>query len=102
MSQINKIMKQAKAMQTQVMKMQEELQKKEFEGIAGGGMVKVVINGSHQLVAIKVSPEVVNPQEVEMLEDLIAAAYASALEKLKSITENTYGSITGGLSIPGF
>jgi nucleoid-associated protein EbfC len=101
MSQINKLLKQAKAMQSQVMKMQEEMQKKEFEGISGGGMVKVVLNGSHQLVSVTINPEVVNSREVEMLEDLIAAAYAAALEKLKAISETAYGSLTGGLSVPG-
>jgi DNA-binding YbaB/EbfC family protein len=102
MSQINKLLKQAKTMQSQVMKMQEELQKKEFEGISGGGMVKVVINGSHQLVSVTINPEVVNAGEVEMLEDLITAAYAAAFEKLKGMSETAYGSLTGGISIPGF
>jgi len=101
MSQMNKLLKQAKTMQSQVMKMQEEMQKKEFEGISGGGMVKVVLNGSHQLVSITINPEVVNAQEVEMLEDLIAAAYAAALEKLKAMSENAFGSLTGGISMQG-
>jgi DNA-binding YbaB/EbfC family protein len=101
MSQINKLLKQAKTMQSQVMKMQEELQKKDFEGISGGGMVKLVLNGAHRLVALKINPEVVNPQEVEMLEDLVSAAYASALEKLHATSESTYGSLAGGLSMPG-
>jgi nucleoid-associated protein EbfC len=101
MAQINKLMKQAKAMQSQVMRMQEELQKKEFEGVSGGGMVRVVLNGAHQLVALKINAEVVNPQEVEMLEDLISAAYASAAEKLKAISETAFNSLTGGLSLPG-
>jgi DNA-binding YbaB/EbfC family protein len=101
MSQINKLLKQAKTMQSQVMKMQGEMQKKEFEGISGGGMVKVILNGAHQLVAVKINPEVVNPQDVEMLEDLVSAAYASALEKLQATSESVYGSLTGGLSMPG-
>lgn len=99
MSQINKLLKQAKTMQSQVMKMQEELQKKEFEGISGGGMVKVVLNGTHRITSIKINPEVVNPQEVEMLEDLITAAYAAAFEKVKEMSETAYGSLTGGLSL---
>jgi DNA-binding YbaB/EbfC family protein len=101
MSQINKLLKQAKTMQSQVMKMQGELQKKEFEGIAGGNMVKVVLNGAHQLVAVKINSEVVNPRDVEMLEDLVSAAYASALEKLNATSESTYGTLTGGLSMHG-
>jgi nucleoid-associated protein EbfC len=101
MSQINKLMKQAQKMQSQVVKMQEEMQKKEFEGTSGGGMVKVVINGANQMVSITINPEVVNAQEKEMLEDLIVAAHSAALEKLKEMSDSTFGSLTGGLSIPG-
>ena len=101
MSQMNKLLKQAQKMQAQVMKMQDEMQKKEFEGVAGGGMVKVVVNGSNQIVSLKINPEVVNPQEVEMLEDLVVAAHASAMEKLKQLSETAYGSLTGGMSISG-
>jgi DNA-binding YbaB/EbfC family protein len=98
---INKILKQAQKMQAQVMKMQEEIQKKDFEGTAGGGMVKVVLSGTNELRSISINPEVVNPAEVEMLEDLIVAAHANAAEKLKSQTDAAYGSMTGGLGIPG-
>jgi DNA-binding YbaB/EbfC family protein len=103
MSQKNmsKILKQAQKMQSQVLKAQEELQKKEIEGTAGGGMVKVVVNGSNQLVSIKINPEVVDSDDVEMLEDLIVAAHANAMEKVKEMSESTFGSITGGLNIPG-
>jgi len=101
MSQMNKLLKQAKSMQTQMMKMQEEMQKKEFEGQSGGGMVKVVLNGSNQLVSIKINPEVVNPQETEMLEDLIIAAHSSAMKRVKEMSDTAYGSLTGGLAIPG-
>ena len=101
MSQMNKLLKQAKSMQTQMMKMQEEMQKKEFEGQSGGGMVKIVLNGSNQLVSIKINPEVVNPQETEMLEDLIIAAHSSAMKRVKEMSDTAYGSLTGGLAIPG-
>jgi DNA-binding YbaB/EbfC family protein len=101
MPDFNKILKQAKAMQSQVMKMQDELRKKEFEGISGGGMVKVVLNGSNELIALTINPEVVNPQEVEMLEDLIAAAHAAAHEKIRTVSEDAFGSLSGGLSLPG-
>ena len=98
---MSKMLKQAQQMQSKMMKLQEEMQKKEVDGTSGGGMVKVVLNGANQLVAIKINPEVVNPQEVEMLEDLIVAAHASAMEKLKEMTEAAYGGLTGGLNIPG-
>ncbi|MBN1604311.1 MAG: YbaB/EbfC family nucleoid-associated protein [Chitinispirillaceae bacterium] len=98
---MGKILKQAQKMQSQMMKAQEELQKREIEGTSGGGMVKVMLNGSNQLVSIKINPEVVDADDVEMLEDLIVAAHANAMEKVKEMTESTFGSITGGLSIPG-
>jgi DNA-binding YbaB/EbfC family protein len=101
MSQMNKLLKQAQKMQSQMMKMQEEIQKKEVEESAGGGMVKVVMNGANQLVSIKINPEVVQPQEVEMLEDLIMAAHASACEKIKEQSETALGAVTGGLKLPG-
>ena len=98
---INKLLKQAQKVQVQMMKAQEDLQKKEVEGSAGGGMVKVVLNGANQLVSIKIDPEVVDPKDVEMLEDLIVAAHSNAMEKIKEMSESTFGSITGGLNIPG-
>jgi hypothetical protein len=101
MSQINKLLKQAQKMQAQVMKMQEEMQKKECEGTSGGGMVRIVLNGANDLVSVKINPEVVNPQEVEMLEDLILAAHAAAQQKMKETTESVMGSVTGGLQFPG-
>jgi DNA-binding YbaB/EbfC family protein len=98
---LQKMMKQAQKMQSQFAKAQEELQKKEVEGTAGGGMVTVTMNGSNQLVSIKINAEVVDPDDVEMLEDLIVAAHANALEKIKEMSDSTFGSITGGLNIPG-
>lgn len=98
---ISKLLKQAQKVQAQVMKAQEDLQKKEFEGTAGGGVVKVVLNGANQLVSIKIDPEVVDPKDVEMLEDMIMAAHANALEKIKDTSESTFGNITGGMNIPG-
>ena len=98
---INKLLKQAQKMQSQVMKAQEELQKQEVEGSAGGGMVTVKMNGSNELVAISIKPEVVDPDDVEMLEDLIVAAHANAQEKIKAMSDSTFGSITGGMNLPG-
>ena len=99
--QIKNLMKQAQKMQAQVMKAQEDLQKVEVEGTAGGGMVKVTLTGSNALASIKINPEVVDPKDVEMLEDLIVAAHANALEKIKAMSESTFGNITGGMNIPG-
>lgn len=98
---ISKLLKQAQKVQSQMMKAQEDLQKKEVEGSAGGGMVKVVLNGANQLVSIKIDPEVVDPKDVEMLEDLIVAAHSNAMEKIKEMSDSTFGNITSGLNIPG-
>ncbi|MBN1308152.1 MAG: YbaB/EbfC family nucleoid-associated protein [Chitinispirillaceae bacterium] len=98
---MNKLLKQAQRMQSQVMKAQEEFKKQEVEGIAGGGMVTVRLNGGNKLVALKIHPEVVDPNEVEMLEDLIIAAYTSAQDKIKTMSDSTFGSLTSGLHFPG-
>ena len=98
---INKLMKQAQKMQSQLMKAQEDLNKKEVKGTAGGGMVKVVLNGAQELQSITLNPEVVDPDDVEMLEDLIIAAFKNAQEKLKEISNNAFGGLTQGLNIPG-
>ncbi len=95
-------MKQAQQLQTQMMQMQQELQKKEFEGTAGGGMVKAVINGAQELMSIAINPDVVDPNDVEMLEDLIVAAMKNAQEKVKAASDSTFGSISNQMNIPGF
>ena len=98
---ITKLLKQAQKMQSQMMKAQEDLSKKEIEGTAGGGMVKVVVNGGGDLQAVKIDKQVVDPNDVEMLEDLIMAAFNNAQEKIKELSSSTFGSITGGMNIPG-
>jgi DNA-binding YbaB/EbfC family protein len=101
MKNMNKLLKQAQKMQSQVMKAQEELQKKEYEGAAGGGMVKIVMNGKNELISVKLNPEVVDPEDIEMLEDLIVAAHSNALEQVKGESDSVFGSIQSGLSLPG-
>lgn len=98
---MNKMLKQAQKMQAQLLKAQEDMNKKEVEGTSGGGMVKVVINGSHELQSITLNPEVVDPDDVEMLEDLIIAAFQNAQEKVKEMSESAFGGITQGMNIPG-
>jgi DNA-binding YbaB/EbfC family protein len=98
---LNKLLKQAQKMQSQVMKAQEEFKKREVEGSAGGGMVTVKLNGGNELVAVKINPEVVDPDDVEMLEDLIVAAHSNASEKLKTMSDSTFGSLAGGMNLPG-
>lgn len=98
---INKLMKQAQKMQAQLMKAQEDLNKKEVEGTAGGGMVKIVLNGAQELQSISLNPEVVDPDDVEMLEDLIIAAFNNAQEKVKELSNSAFGGFTQGMNIPG-
>jgi DNA-binding YbaB/EbfC family protein len=98
---INKLLKQAQKMQSEMMRAQEAMTKQEIEGTAGGGMVKVVLNGANELQRISLNPEVVDPKEVEMLEDLILAAFTNAQEKVKELSNSTISSITGGMKLPG-
>lgn len=95
------LMKQAQKMQRDMMKMQEELAGQEFEGKASGGMVTVKMNGQMEITGISINPEAVDPDDVEMLEDLIMAAIANAREQAQSASSNKLGGLTGGLNIPG-
>ncbi len=99
---MNKMLKQAQKMQSQLMKAQEEMNDKEVEGTAGGGMVKVLLAGSQELKSINIAPDAVDPDDVEMLEDLIMAAFKNAYDEVKKLNDDTFGSITGGMNIPGF
>ena len=98
---MNKLLKQAQQMQAQMMKAQEKLKEAEVEGSAGGGMVKVVMNGSQEVLSVAIDPEVVDPRECEMLEDLVAAAIKNAQEKVAELTSSAMGSVTGGMNILG-
>ncbi|MGM0443779.1 MAG: YbaB/EbfC family nucleoid-associated protein [Fibrobacterota bacterium] len=99
--QMNKMMKKAQKMQAQMMQAQEELGQKEVEGTAGGGMVKIVLDGSQNMKKIAIEPDAVDPDDVEMLEDLVLAAFNDANKKVKDLSEDLMGGITGGLNIPG-
>jgi len=95
------LMKQAQKMQAQMAKMQEELADRTVEASAGGGMVSVTANGKQQIVSIRIEPEVVDPQDVDMLQDLIVAAVNEALKKSQEMVSEEMAKITGGLQIPG-
>lgn len=98
---MNKMMKQVQEMQKKMMQMQEELKNKTVEATAGGGVVKVVANGHNEIVEIKIAPEAVDPDDVEMLQDLVLAAVNESLRKAQEMTTNEMGKITGGMNIPG-
>jgi nucleoid-associated protein EbfC len=95
------IMKEAQKLQAQMAAMQEEVGKKKVEATAGGGMVTVEANGKQELTTVKIDPEVVNKDDVQMLEDLVLAACNEALRKSRELVQQELGKLTGGLKIPG-
>ncbi len=95
------IMKEAQKLQAQMAAMQEEVAKRKVEATAGGGMVTVEANGKQELTAIKIDPEVVSKDDVQMLEDLVLAACNEALRKSRELVQQELGKLTGGLKIPG-
>jgi DNA-binding YbaB/EbfC family protein len=101
MKGMGKMMKQAQQLQAKMLKLQEEMASKTVETTAGGGMVTVVANGRQQLQSIRIEKEVVDPDDVEMLEDLILAAVNDALVKANEMVAEEMGKLTGGMNIPG-
>ena len=95
------MMKQAQKLQARMLKMQEELAQRTVESAVGGGMITVVANGKQQIVSIRIEKEVVNPDDVEMLQDLILAAVNDALHKSQEMVASEMGKLTGGLNLPG-
>lgn len=98
---MNQMMKQVKKMQEQMMKAQEELGSKTVEGSAGGGVVTVSMNGHKKVTAITIKPEAVDPDDVEMLQDLVTAAVNDALTKADELVNQDLGRFTGGMNLPG-
>ena len=101
MKGMGNMMKQAQKLQAKMLRMQEEMAAKTVEATAGGGMVQVVANGRQQIVSIQIEPEVVDPDDVEMLQDLVLAAVNDALSKSQAMVSQEMGKLTGGLNIPG-
>ena len=95
------IMKQAQMMQQKMAKLQEEAAQQTAEAAAGGGVVTAVVNGKNQLLSLTIKKEAVDPEDVEMLQDLIVAAVNEALAKVHAEMADQMGKITGGLNIPG-
>ena len=95
------LMKQAQEMQAKLAKIQEELAKKTVEATAGGGMVRVTVNGQFTLASIKVDPSVIDPDDVEMLEDLVRAAVNEGLRRARDMASEEMSKLTGGFKIPG-
>ena len=101
MQNFNTIMKQAKKMQERMGQLQQELETKTVEAQAGGGMVRVVVNGKFEIVSLKIEKDVVNPEDIEMLQDLIIAVVNEGIRKSQEMASAEMAKITGGLNIPG-
>lgn len=95
------LMRQAQQLQAKMLKVQEEMAARTVEASAGGGMVTAVANGKQELVSIKLEKEVVNPEDLEMLQDLILAAANAALKKSQEMVSEEMKKLTGGMNIPG-
>ena len=98
---MQKLMKQAQKMQQDMAKVQEELQNTEVEGSSGGGMVRVVANGSGEILSLSINPEIIDPEDHEMLEDLVLAAVKDALTAAAALSAEKMGRVTGGVNMPG-
>lgn len=98
---MQQLARQAQKLQQQMTKMQEELEAREFEAAAGGGMVTVKVNGRKELLSVEIKPEAVDPDDVEMLQDLVLAAVNEALREATETTEREMSKLTGGMSMPG-
>ena len=98
---MNSLMKQAQKMQRQMAQLQEELEQRSFEVTSGGGAIKIEITGKKELKAIEIAKEVVDPDDVEMLQDLILAAVNEAMRQADEMMSAEMGKITGGMGIPG-
>ena len=96
------MMKKIQQMQDEMTRVQQECENAEYNASAGGGAIDVTVNGKHQLVSVKIQPDVVDPEDVEMLEDLLVAAVNEAMRKADETMEREMGKITGGMNLPGF
>ncbi len=98
---LGNIMKQAQLMQQKMARVQAELEEREIEATAGGGMVTARVNGRQQLLSLKVDPSAVDPEDVEMLQDLIMAAVNEAVKASQEMMQEEMGKVTGGFNLPG-
>lgn len=101
MANMNQMMKQAQQMQAKMATLQKELEVREFESSTGGGMVNVKVNGKQELLDIIIDKEVVDPNDVEMLQELVKTAINQAMKESSDSVQNAMSKVTGGLSIPG-
>ena len=95
------MIKQAQKMQQQMLQMQQEMESKEYEATAGGGMVTAAVNGKHELLRLSIDPEAVDPEDVEMLQDMVIAAVNEAMRKADAEASASMSKLTGGLNLGG-
>jgi DNA-binding protein, ybaB/ebfC family len=98
---MNNMMKQMKKMQEEMEKTQADIEEKEFESTSGGGVVKATVNGKREVTSLKIDPDVIDPEDSEMLEDLVIAAVNDAMKRADEYSSESMGKLTGGLNIPG-
>ncbi len=96
-----KMLKQVQQMQREMGRIDEELQNEKVEATAGGGMVKAVVSGKQDILEVKINPDVVDPEDVELLEDMVLAALKEAMDKSRDLAQQKMGKITGGMNLPG-
>ena len=97
----NDMLKQVQKMQEDMANLQEDLDAREYTATSGGGMISVTVNGKHEITELKINPDAIDPEEPEMLEDLITVAINEAIATATKTSEDELGAITGGLNIPG-
>ncbi len=97
---MQQMLKQAQKMQEKLAKVQEELEAREYEASAGGGMVTVMANGKKEILALTIQPEAVDPEDVEMLQDMVMAAVNEVLRQVEETSSQEMGKLTGGLNLP--
>lgn len=100
-SNMNQMLKQAQKMQADMTALQEDLENREYTATSGGGMVEVTVDGKHLIKSIKINPDAVDPDDAEMLEDLVTVAVNEAISNAIKTSEEEMGAITGGLNMPG-
>ena len=100
MQNMGDILKQAQKFQAKIAKLQDELGDRSVESTSGGGMVTVVVNGQQELLSIKIDPEVVEPEDIDMLQDLVIAAVNDGMARAKKMVNDEMGKLTGGLNLP--
>ena len=98
---MNQMLKQAQKMQEDMAALQEDLEQREFSAVSGGGMVEVTVDGKHLIKQIKINPDAIDPEDLEMLEDLVTVAVNEAIANAIKTSEEEMGALTGGINMPG-